>query len=113
MDLAETLRPVLQLQAEQLVLAARGSLLHSEGDANRFTWLQRRAIADTLGATVSETTIALSASGASAHAAEHGSTDGPPAPFLRPTLATRIGPLAQAIGAAVSQSVADTLSRRC
>lgn len=112
MDLAEIVRPVLQQEAEQLVLAVRENLLHVNGDEDRFRWLQRRAISETVGAVVSDAGINVTASGPNVHTEEHGGPWQAPAPFLRPALAARIEPLRQALGAAISQAIADTLARR-
>jgi len=112
MNLADTLRPVLQREAEQIVLVARQTLLHSAGGEGRFNWLQRRAIAKSLVGTVSDTGAVVSVSGVDAQAEEYGGVDRAPSPFLRPALTTRMGPLAQTIGEAVSQAVADSLARR-
>jgi hypothetical protein len=112
MNVAETLRPILQHEAEQIVLAARENLLHSEGGDDRFPWLQRRAIAKNVVASVSDMGIGVSASGANAQVMELGGVDRPPSPFLRPALAARLGPFTQSLGAAISQAIADRLARR-
>ncbi len=112
MDIAEILRPVLQSEAEQLVLAAKEHLLHATGDESRFRWLRKSAIAETIGAVVSDAGISVSAAGANARTAEHGDLHQAPAPFMRPALAARAAPFKQALGAAISQAVADAMARR-
>ena len=112
MDFTEIVRPVLQHEAEQLVLAAQENLLHEIGDEDRFRWLQRSVTAETVGAVVSDVGIGVTASGHNARKEEHGDLHQAPAPFLRPALASRAAPLIQALGAAISQAVSDTLARR-
>lgn len=112
MNVAEIVRPVLQHEADQLVLATRENLLHVTGDEDRFRWLQRSAIAETVGAVVSDVGIRITASGPNVQVEEHGDLHQTPAPFLRPALATRVEPLRQALVGALSQAIADTLARR-
>jgi hypothetical protein len=112
MDLTEIMQPVLQHEAEQLVLAVRENLLHVTGDEDRFRWLQRIAASETVGAIVSNSGISVTASGSNVRAEERGDLHQAPAPFLRPALASRAEPFRQALGAAMSQAVADTLARR-
>ena len=112
MDLAELMQPVLQHEAEQLAQTARENLLHSAGASDRFAWLRRRGIVDTIVPSASGTSAVVRAFGKSAFAEELGAPGQPPAPFLRPALEARRGLFTRAARGAISQIVADQLARK-
>ena len=112
MDLAELMQPVLQHEAEQLAQIARENIFHSAGDSDRFAWLRRHGVADTIVASASGTSAVVRAFGKSAVTQELGAPGQPPAPFLRPALEARRGLFTQAASGAISQIIADQLARK-